>query len=112
MPDEGPSVSYTVRDLVSDLRAEIVALRTQMQQQLDRIEQQLPRLADTKAEQSDVAALSLRVKAAEDRDRERAARERVEEQHRRDGIDWKRWIWPTLIALAVVIIGVLQLVLK
>jgi hypothetical protein len=112
VPDEGPSVSYTVRDLVSDLRAEIVALRNQMQQQLDRIEQQLSRQADTKAEKSDLLALDIRVKAVEDRDRERAERERVEEKHRRDGIDWRRWIWPTLIALAVVIIGVLQLVLK
>jgi hypothetical protein len=112
VPDDGPSISYTVRDLVADLRAEIVALRTQMQQQLDRIEQQLARQADTKAEKTDLTALALRVKAVEDRDRERAARERVEEQHRRDSVDWRRWIWPTLIALAVVIIGVLQLVLK
>ena len=112
MPADEPSVSYSIRDLVSDLRAEIVALRTQMQQQLDRIEGQLARQADTKAEKTDVTALALRVKAVEDRDRERAERERVEEQHRRDGIDWRRWIWPTLIALAVVIIGVLQLVLK
>lgn len=112
MPDQEPSVSYMVRDLVSDLRTEIVALRNQMQQQLDRIEQQLSRLADTKAEKSDMAALALRVGAVEDRDRERAERERVQREHRQEGIDWRRWIWPTLIALAVVIIGVLQLVLK
>ncbi len=112
MPDEDPAVTYTVRDLVADLRAEIVALRTDMRQQLDRIEQQLSRLADTKAEKSDVTALALRVGAVEDRDRERAERERVEERHKQAGLDWKRWIWPTLAAIAVVIIGVLQLVLK
>lgn len=109
---DDPAVAYSVREIVADLRAEIVALRTLMESRLDRIEQQLARLGDTKADQHAVDALAARVGALEIAERERAERERVESEHRRSATEWHRWAWPVCVSLAGVIVGVLAIVLK
>lgn len=108
MPDADPAVSYAVRDLIADLRREVADLRRHMEDRFDRLDGKL----DGKADQAALDALAVEVAALKVAERERSERERVQREHRQEGIDWRRWIWPTLAAIAVVVVGILQIVLK
>jgi len=119
LADTDPAVSYAVRDLIAelrnDLRGDIAALRAEIAAQRQHLEDRFDRIdakLDGKADRAAVDALAVRVTTLEEDRRVREERDRVEREHHQAGVDWHRWIWPTLAAIAVVIVGILQIVLK
>lgn len=103
---DDPAVSYSVRELLDSLRTEFAALRHHIEDRFDRME----RSWDAKADKSEMAALTVRVKTLEDDKRDRDERERVEREHRQGGVEWRRWLVPVLIASAQAAVLIVQLV--
>lgn len=98
---DDPAVRYSVRDLVADLREDIINLRAHMEGRLDRIEAVLARLGDAKADRVDLAALTLRVSTLETAERERVAR-----------AHWRRWLIPVLVSVGLLLISLVQVVVR
>jgi hypothetical protein len=106
--DEDPVISYTVRDLIADLRSDLRAEINTLRAGLDRIEAKL----DAKADRAELRALTDRVTALETAETKRSGGTEVTTANDQARIEWRRWALPTVLAAAVVVIGVLQIILR
>ena len=107
MPDEDPQVSYPIKDLIRDLRAEMATLRADMASNFGR-------LFDTLAGKADKADLEI----LRDGQRELSKWKELHEQAHEDAArqhadrrDSRRWITGTVIAILGVAVVVLAAML-
>jgi hypothetical protein len=108
VPDapDGPSVSYPIAALLDRLERTIDGLRQDVAQRFDRLERTLA----AKADKADVAAVEHRVGALEAAAAEQKTAAAIARDHAAARVDWRRWIWPTLLTAAMVVLGIIQLV--
>jgi hypothetical protein len=104
---DGPSVSYPIAALLDRLERTIDGLRQDVAQRFDRLERTLA----AKADKADLAAVEHRVGVLETAAAEQKTATAIARDHARSRTDWRRWIWPTLLTTAMVILGVIQLVM-
>ena len=112
-PDENeltdPVITFPVRDLLENLRkglaGDLADLRRDLNDKLDR----LFGLLDHKADKAEVAELRAKISTMDTQLQEIRTQRLVQQQHVQQRIQWRQWLIPTLITLALVIEGLLQI---
>lgn len=98
-PDDDAVVSYTVKELLRDIKGSVDQLNGKMDAKADKADViQLTKIVDTHDDR--LGGVETRVTVLET---QRDVNEKVDTQQ----VEWWKWLVPTLIALAVLIVSIL-----
>lgn len=102
--DDATTIRYSVKELLGDIKTSIDRLDGKLDTKADRAE---VNMLFEKVEHANIEITDIRQEVVE-------IRQEVEHRKRSDAeiTEWKRWITPVILALALLGVGVIQLIKK